>query len=148
MRLGSLRYALVALVSSLPLSALAAVTVTATVTPATTPVSAGASVPVSCYAEAPASGMLGSTSIDRIDVTVSGGTATPAQLTGSTTGTCSAGTGTCSILQGAVSWATPAAAGTLSVTCTAVYTTTSFVGSKTYTQASTPATLDTVAAAL
>jgi hypothetical protein len=148
MRLGSLRYALVALVFSLPLSALAAVTVTATVTPATTPVPAGSSVPVSCYAEAPASGMLGSTSIDRIDVTVSNGTATPSQLTGSTVTTCLSGTGSCSVLQGAVAWATPAVAGSLTVTCTAVYTTSSFVGSNTYTQASAPATLTTVAAAL
>ncbi|HET9553316.1 MAG TPA: hypothetical protein VFP50_10140, partial [Anaeromyxobacteraceae bacterium] len=147
MRLGSLRYALVALVSSLPLSALAAVTVTATVTPATTPVSAGSSVPVTCFAEG-SSGMMGSTTIDSVSVNVSGGTATPTQLTGAVSTTCSSGSGTCSVLQGTVAWATPATAGDLTVTCTAAYTTSSFVGSTKGTLVSAPATLTTVAAAL
>ena len=142
---------LIALALAIPGVGLAAVTVSRAVVQAPTgAVGAGSTLTVVCSAEGNTSGSstsASSTTIDRIDVTVTAGTVSPAQLTGAIGRTCSSGAGTCSWLQGLASWATPAAPGTFTVTCLASYTTTSAMGSVTRGTSTSSAAVTTVASA-
>jgi sugar lactone lactonase YvrE len=142
MRIRAFVYASLAAAAALPATALATVYGAASISP-TAEVAAGAVVQVTCRAEGTSSGM-STDSILRIDVTVSGGSVTPAQLTGAVIGPCTLTTGTCSVLVGSAQWTTPSTPGPLGATCTATYQGT-FGGARQATPVSAP--LTTVAAA-
>src|SRR5512133_8226 len=138
MRIRALVYALVALTAGVP-GVAAAQTSIATTTiqkPAGT-IPPGSTLSVRCQAEGDTvvGGMLGgsTTRIDSIDVTASGGSLSPTQLTGAGPRPCSAHpSDTCSWLEGTVSWVTPATAGTYAATCTVNWTKTlTFTGGQT-----------------
>jgi hypothetical protein len=116
-----------AALAAAPASASAAAIVTAAI-PTSGEIAVGTTVQVDCIAEGrPSSGMLGgTTAIDAVIVTVTGGTVAPARLSGATLQPCATSPATtCSVLRGSVAWTTPSTAGTFSATCTAAYTTTS-----------------------
>jgi sugar lactone lactonase YvrE len=138
----------VALAALLPEAARAGITVGASISGPTGDVPAGATVQVTCRAEGtPGGGMMGgTTTVDRIDVAVTGGAVIPVSLTGAASQPCSSGSGTCSVLQGSVSWTTPDAPATLTATCTAAYTTRPAFGAPTSGLASADASLATVPA--
>ena len=110
MRIRGYVHAALALVSLLPAEAFAGVPVVqASVSAPPGDVIAGSTVQIGCDATG-ASGMLGSTTVQAIQVTVSGGTASPTDFT------CTTGAGTCTV---ASSWTTPGAPGIVTATCTA-----------------------------
>ncbi len=129
-------YAWVALAAGFPSVAAASVTVwTTTIQAPAGDVPPGSTVSVICQAQGDTtSGMGGggtTTTIDRIDVSVSGGTVTPASLTGAQSRPCIApSSGTCSWLEGTANWTTPATAGTYTATCTAYSIDTDWLGPK------------------
>lgn len=146
-------YASLALLAAVPARVLANVTVNTTAVQAPPgDVAAGATVGVQCTAEGnrPSGSFSLTTTIDRIDVTVSGGTVDPGQLTGAVSQTCSSTTfgTTCSWLQGTVSWTTPATPGTLTATCTVSYTNTNSFGGTTPGTVSSFASITTVQGSL
>src|SRR5512138_1048847 len=151
MRIGRFAYGLVGLVVLVPGVARAGIAVRATVS-APGEVAAGATVQVSCWAEgSPDGGMTGgTTAVDRIDVTVSGGTVTPAVVPGTAVSQdCSTDASVkCSVLQGSVAWATSTTAGTYTATCLATYTTTPLFGSPTTATQGAVASLTTVASSV
>jgi len=116
MRNQAFGHALVAFLAWFPAAALAGVTTTI---PSAT-AAAGATVQVACFAEGTV-GMSPSTVLS-VDVTVSGGTVAPAQLTNAVSQPCSFdATRSCSVIQGTVNWTTPATLGDFTVTCTATF---------------------------
>lgn len=145
-------YAWLALLVAVPAGAAAAVTVaTTTIRAPAGEVPAGATIAIACQAEGNTTtgGMQGTvvTTIDRIDVAVTGGTVTPAQLTGAVSRTCTSGTGTCSWLEGPAAWTTPSTPGLLTATCTVTYTSQGTFGGPSIRTVSSSATLTTVASA-
>lgn len=138
-------YGLLALAAAIPSTALAGITVTATIEHPAGAVAAGSTLQVSCLAEGSAGGMAGATNVVSVAVAVSGGDVASAALTGAVSAPCASGAGTCSVLRGSVEWRTPAAPGTLTATCLATYQG-GFGGVQT--ASSPPASVTTVAAAL
>ncbi|HET8538412.1 MAG TPA: PKD domain-containing protein [Anaeromyxobacter sp.] len=127
-------YAMVALAAMIPATALAANTVTATVSPSVDVV-AGSTVQIGCRAEGNVPTGMGSTTVVQVAITVSGvgggGTVNTPLLTNAKLVPCTADpTKSCSVIEGSSAWVTPTSPGALTATCTGKFQGT--FGSPTY----------------